>query len=97
MEVSPLRNRAVRTAGERTAGERTGPDGYFWVIAPQAAAAVVKRHEIPMPALAARLCPQPLLGDAPVPGVAGSTAVADQTPDDVATMSEATMSGKDRS
>ncbi|SCG77973.1 carboxyl transferase domain-containing protein [Micromonospora inositola] len=53
------------------------PDGYFSVIAPHAAAAILKRAETDAPALAAqfRLRPQDLLEDALVRGIAGATVV----------------------
>jgi acetyl-CoA carboxylase beta subunit len=53
------------------------PDGYFSVIAPQAAAAILKRDDIEVPALAGqlRLRPQDLLEDGLVRGIAGSSVI----------------------
>ncbi|PWU55508.1 acetyl-CoA carboxylase [Micromonospora globispora] len=63
------------------------PDGYFAVIAPHAAAAILKRDETDVPALAAqfRLRPQDLLEDGMVSGIAGSTVVALNQTDEYAT------------
>ncbi len=54
------------------------PDGYFSVIAPHAAAAILKRDETEVPALAAqlRLRPQDLVHDGLVRGIAGSAVIA---------------------
>jgi acetyl-CoA carboxylase carboxyl transferase subunit beta len=68
------------------------PDGYFSVIAPQAAAAILKRDEADVPTLAAqlRLRPQDLLEDRLVNGIAGSAAIAvDRFPRDVNKPSDA--------
>lgn len=74
------------------------PDGYFSVIAPHAAAAILKRDETEVRALAAqfRLRPQDLLDDGLVRGIAGSAVVAaDQIPEDVAMISDAAAPGKE--
>jgi acyl-CoA carboxylase subunit beta len=71
------------------------PDGYFSVIAPHAAAAILKRDEADVPTLAAqlRLRPQDLLEDRLVNGIAGSAAIAvDRFPRDVNKPSDAAAS-----
>jgi acetyl-CoA carboxylase carboxyl transferase subunit beta len=72
------------------------PDGYFSVIEPHLAAAILRRDETEVPALAARLRlrPQDLLDDGLVRGIAGPAVIVDQLAEDPAGASDAALPGK---
>jgi acetyl-CoA carboxylase carboxyl transferase subunit beta len=72
------------------------PDGYFSVIEPRLAAAILRRDETEVPALAGRLRlrPQDLLDDGLVRGIAGPEVIVDQIAEDPAWASDAAVPGK---